>query len=432
MSKKTFIFIICSIVLLLLLIGCSKKPVSGAPEPPSLDGPPVVERNVDISKIKLSSEGEIQAKLLTSRPSLGGKIPEDIADRLGASHVAGKYHLTDEPFMIEGAKALLNMGSKVIKLWFTLEHNYGPASYPFNSTWPPKTSSTRLVDLAKMPYYKQVFEMDFSTIILLAHSGLGMQWKTGIEGNEEFFRKEEEEFYELAKYLLETYHDKEITFILQNWEGDWLLRGAGVMWTSGMWHEDIEEMLVGMIEWFRARQRGVTRAREEVPTSKAIVAHAIEVNRVLDVLDRIPTLISHVVPYVETDLVSYSSYDSALHRDSPASFWRAIEIIRHFTRPSELFGENNIYIGEIGNPESGRREEEMVAWWDKVFGVMFAMDIPYILHWELYCNEPLDGRAVQPGTVLSTDELRGFWLIRPDGSYSYAGQYIYDLLNHGK
>jgi hypothetical protein len=371
--------LVISSMILLSLVNCSKKGVAAA----STDGPVAIKRDIDINEIKLSSEEEIHSKVLAFRPNLGGKVPEDIAGRLGAAHVDGKYYFTDEPFIIEGAKALRQMGSRVIKLWFTLEHGYGPNAYPFNSTWPLKTDDMGLVDLAQMPYYKEVFSMDFSAIVFEAHTGLGMQWRTGINGKEEYFRKEEEEFYELAKYLLETYHDREMTFILQNWEGDWLLRGAGVMWPSGAWHEEVEESLIGMIEWFRARQRGVERARAEVPTSKATVAHAIEVNRVLDVLDRIPTVISHVIPYVKTDLVSYSAYDSSIHKDSPVSFWRAIEIIRHFTQPSELFGENNIYIGEIGNPESGRSEGEMVDWWDKVFGVMFAMDIPYIIHCQM-------------------------------------------------
>ncbi len=382
----------------------------------------------DLSELNLTGEEEIQAEVMGRRPLLGGEVPEDIRDRLGATHVAGKYHLTDEPFIIEGAKALHDMGSRVLKLWLSGLQS----DYPYNSEWPDRDPASRLVDRAKIPYYQEVFDMDFTTFVLLTQTPR-MNWRRGNDTEEEYFQDEEEQMYELAKYLLEAYHDREITFVLQNWEGDWLLRGEGVMWPSGVYHREIEESTNAMIRWFQARQAGVERAREEVSTSKATVAHAIEVNRVLDVLNEIPTLTSHVLPHVKADLVSYSAYDS-IFVDMPVSFWHAIEIIKHFAQPSDLYGDNNIYIGEIGKPENAVHRRNYVApedfpiWWDKAFAVMFAFDIPYVLHWELYCNVPPPGVSVSPGEVLQEDELRGFWLIKPDGSLGYAGKYIKDLL----
>ncbi len=381
-----------------------------------------------LAELDLTSKSEILRRVLSSQPLRGGDIPENISNIVGANHVAGLYYLTDEPFLIEGAKAIKNIGSNVIKVWFLANHWAGKASYPFNHNWPTIDSNTRLVDLAKISYYEQLFEMDFSTFILLAQVNLPHHWTGGVEGKEEYFKEVEDQFYELTKHLLITYHDRDVTFILQNWEGDWLLRGGGKRGAPDTWNVDIDDRVSGMIEWFKARQRGVNRARNEVNSSRAVVAHAIEVNRVLDALDGIPTVISHVVPYVETDLVSYSAYDSALS-DMPTGFWHALEIINYFTNPSELYDSNNIYVGEIGNPETGKTQKYITDWWDKAFGVMLEFDIPYILMWEVYCKGPIDMRTVEPGTTLPAEELRGFWLIRPDGSYSYAGEYFMDLLN---
>ncbi|MFZ5833092.1 MAG: hypothetical protein ACOY3P_23650 [Planctomycetota bacterium] len=54
----------------------------------------------------------------------------------------------------------------------------------------------------------------------------------------------------------------------------------------------------------------------------------------------------------------------------------------------------------------------------------------WIVHWELYCNEPKD--RIQKGSqrMYRADELRGFWLIRPDGSLSHAARYLKALLDH--
>ena len=58
-----------------------------------------------------------------------------------------------------------------------------------------------------------------------------------------------------------------------------------------------------------------------------------------------------------------------------------------------------------------------------------AQQVPWILHWELYCNEvaKLGGPKRD---VYRAEDLRGFWLIRPDGSLSYSGKYLKGLLAH--
>jgi hypothetical protein len=45
----------------------------------------------------------------------------------------------------------------------------------------------------------------------------------------------------------------------------------------------------------------------------------------------------------------------------------------------------------------------------------------------LYCNEPIDGR---PGDrrVRKAEELRGFWLVRPDGSLGHGARFLGRLL----
>src|SRR5690606_1132592 len=102
-----------------------------------------------------------------------------------------------------------------------------------------------------------------------------------------------------------------------------------------------------------------------------------------------------------------------------------------------------IMIGEIGIPENegtvfgiaaqnGRIiKEELIKRWDKAMSVFITQDIPYIIHWQVYCNEVKEG--VKNSLVYTNDQLRGFWLIRPDGTESYSASYLRSLIqNAGK
>ena len=64
-------------------------------------------------------------------------------------------------------------------------------------------------------------------------------------------------------------------------------------------------------------------------------------------------------------------------------------------------------------------------------GVYIAQKIPYIINWELFCNEPKVGPRTQDRNK-TADELRGFWLIRPDGSKGWAQEYFEEILSKSK
>jgi hypothetical protein len=98
-------------------------------------------------------------------------------------------------------------------------------------------------------------------------------------------------------------------------------------------------------------------------------------------------------------------------------------------RPSPTFGNNAVYIGEIGKPENEAKEADIIEWWDRAMGVFFALEIPWIVHWELYCNEPKDGTK-SDRRPRRAEDLRGFWLVKPDGELSHSGKYLTMLLQH--
>jgi hypothetical protein len=191
-----------------------------------------------------------------------------------------------------------------------------------------------------------------------------------------------------------------------------------------------------MARWFKARQDGVNRARAEVKKTRCKVYHAIEANKVMDSWSGIPGIVNSVLPLVETDMVSWSAYDGM--DENGVKLYKGIEYIKSQIRPTAYMkGKKVVFLGEIGIPEQRYEglmtREPVVARWDAYMGVCRALDIPYIIQWELYCNEPKNEELRKLNDVRKTDEMRGFWLVRPDGTLSWAGEYFSSLLkNAGK
>ncbi len=369
----------------------------------------------------LTSSAEIEKRVHAARPLQGGVIPADLKDRLGATHYDGHYHLTDKPFLIEGAEAIQRLGMNVGKFWL---HEDELPGYGYNSDWSTALRSGRLVDVLRHKDYAEALALPFSTVFLEVFPLVGNK-QTFFAGDNNY-EDEEDQFHEVAAYLLKTYADRDVTFILQHWEGDWMLRRE----EGGTWGEvppeEVKRRCDAFIRWLSARQRGVEKARKEAGTTKCKVYHAAEVNRVWDGTKGLPTLTTHVLPHVALDLVSWSSYDGM--SDAVAT-WQGVELIRQHMRPSPTFGKNAVFIGEIGKPENEAKEADIIEWWDRAMGVFFAMDIPWIVHWELYCNEPKDGTKADR-RPRKAEEMRGFWLLRPDGSMGHAARYLTTLLKH--
>ncbi len=383
--------------------------------------PSFLAKAAEKSGIQLTPAAEIEERVRKARPLLGGKIPANLADRLGTTHYDGHYFLTKKTYLVEGAEAIHRLGMNVAKFWLREDKLPG---YNYNSDWKIPLDS-RLVDVLQQPYYVEALALPFHMVAFEIFP-LSQKPDAYLDFDNDF-ANEENQFHEVASYLFKTYAGRDITFILQHWEGDWMLRGQeGKTWTS-LPAAELKRRCDGFIRFLAARQRGVERARQEAPASRCKVYHAAEVNKVWDGAKGIPTLTTHVLPHVAVDLVSWSSYDGM---DSAVKAWQGIELIRQHMKPSPAFGKPSVYIGEIGKPENtGATKKELLEWWDRAMGVFFALDIPWVVHWELYCNEPKDGTKGNRAPR-KADEMRGFWLIKPDGSLSHAGNYFAALLKN--
>ncbi len=358
------------------------------------------------------SDDEILRRIDLHRPSRLAKLPSGLRDRVGATHTSGNYRLTDKPFLTEGAEKLIELGTRVAKFWFI--PGSIARSYPYGHRWP---ECRTLADLVRSEEFQRVFTLPFTTVFLEAHDSAGHGWP-GTDGPESYYTAIEEEMHDAAAALIRTYRDRPVTVVLQHWEGDWMLRGrAGETWETVP--GDAKLRCARMTRWLAARQKGVAKARAAAPAGTACrILHAAEVNRVLDGAKGVPTVTRDVLPQVELDLVSYSCYDAM---NEPVRLWRALEEIRAYCRTGPVLGPRAVCVGEFGIPEN-ERPQGIAEFWDAAFGVFFALEIPWVVQWELYCNELRDAVKPPERPVKDPALVRGFWLVRPDGSLSETGR----------
>ena len=335
----------------------------------------------------------------------------DIRDIVGCTHVAGLYNLTDKDFLNEGADQLLGLGARVIKLWFTPNPAKG---YSFNSDWP---KIRHAVDLAKTPYYRAVFAKPFTTFILetFVPKGEGHSYQNGLSREEAAI--ERTEIYELARYLLTEYKGTGKTFILQNWEGDWILTNPKFT------KEPTPVAIQGMIDWLNVRQDAVEQARKEIGMHGVTVAHAAEVNLVARAMEGKVTVTNDVLPKTHCDLYSYSCWDTLRN---PERFRKALDYLASKAPDSKLFGSKNVFIGEYGAPENepGMGPEKQMEIVKSATETALRWGARYVVYWELYCNEKAGEYEGRP----KNQDCRGFWLIRPDGAKALVWDYFRGLL----
>jgi hypothetical protein len=213
--------------------------------------------------------------------------------------------------------------------------------------------------------------------------------------------------------------------VLKDWEGDWIgLQGYDTSVNVA------DTMVASMISWLSARERGVSRARQDSATSGVSVLNAVEVNRVLDTQQGLTRVINAVVPKVNPDMVTYSSYDSTTgqNQDSTSltnSLNQALQIIKQFAPDPLGLGDRRILISEYGLFENSYGNE---AVWrtQTILSTAKAAGIAGAFLWNVFDNECklANGQTAPVGATPGapsrpTDaQCRGLWIVRPDGTQS--------------
>ena len=303
---------------------------------------------------------------------------------LGTQTIGVKYGFTDRTRLVETAEAILSMGSNILKI--SLEPDY-----PDNYALPKCKGVGSFAELvAKEPSFKVVLDMPFKFYFLWAHSFKQVKWADGLSETER--EVAHREMFDLTAYLLATYSGTGKNFFIGSWENDWLLYQ-----NYDLKFEIPAARLQGMVDWMNVRQQAVDEAKAQTPHTNVKVWHYLEVNQAVLGMRGKVSVASHVLPKTHVDFVSYSSYDALGNMETLKS---ALDYIDRMMPAKEGMPGRRVFIGEYGFPlakvktpaEQDRRAREVCR-------TALQWGCPFVLYWELYCNEIQDGKH------------RGFWLI---------------------
>ncbi len=396
----------------------------------------------------IPSNSQITSIINQFDPNQGVDVSQ-IQHIFGSSHIAGWYNFTDDPYLIEGLDKYKEFGSTAFKTTLTSQIGRMESAYPFNHNWP---NFSDLKSVAQDRFIDSLFQRPhIKTHTFWTTTRNQGFYKQGPDFNHENFLDQEEQFYDLTYYLLDTYGEMDKTFVYQNWEGDWMLRGEGNNWENNpsIIPDDVVWMIEGMSRMFRARQRGVERARNEFNDKNATVLHGIEFNKLwmlrngerITMMDNnTPSVLADVIPSTRIDLSSWSAYDGVWSNASNPeghAMWKGLEMAKYFTNDTGMLPNNTpVQIGELGineNPpyNNGVTESEIRSRYGRYIGVALGLDIPNFYLWNLYGSGQQGGpqgfeweKDVQYETDFLYEWLDGKWLIEPDESWGSAATFL--------
>jgi len=299
---------------------------------------------------------------------------------LGTHAIGGKYQFTNESRLIEQSKHVRAMGSNILKI------SLGRSSPKVYGLSQIKTNST--LELFKSnPDYKMAFDMDFKYIFAWVHSLTDVRWKQGIDKDGE--QKLYEEMFEFVSYLLTTYNNSGKTFMIGNWEGDWLLhKNYDRYMTPSKSH------VKNMTKWFKIRQKAIDDAKKMTTHENVFVYHYIEVNLATKGMEGEVCVSESVLPKVNVDFVSYSSYEAIKNKNFEGKKQTLTDILNYLEgklKPKKnLPFKRRVFIGEYGyhankkNPQTFQKQFEETK---EIMQIALELDLPFALHWTMYNNE---------------------------------------------
>ena len=160
------------------------------------------------------------------------------------------------------------------------------------------------------------------------------------------------------------------------------------------------------------------------------VLNAVEVNRIFDYSKSgLRRVINKVVPFVQADMVTYSSYDSSLSGTDSTSEATAMEqafsVINSLTPDPLALGSRRMLISEYGLYEN-ELPTETIWRTQTILSTAKSAGLLGAFTWQVFDNECRDAglNYFPAGSVLGSaihpdnSQCRGLWLVRPDGSES--------------
>jgi hypothetical protein len=215
------------------------------------------------------------------------------------------------------------------------------------------------------------------------------------------------EVYNWAKHMLQTYSNTGKVFFLGNWEGDWELMGSSGCVSNGVYNFDCapsDEVVEKYIKMTSTRQAAINDAKADFGTEGVNIFFYIEFNLAESNYknhptisgEQRPTMLNSVVPAVNPDFLSFSSYKSTnaymdhtgQNFDQQAvdeSFWSLLDYAESklsstSTDMSVVLGDTTrrVFIGEF-SPVNSRDPSLFVPSAAQVFRAALQWGCPFVL-----------------------------------------------------
>ncbi len=312
--------------------------------------------------------------------------------RAGSQGMATLKKFTDEPKLVEQARRMLEMGSEAYK--FLMGSDTETANYVLgyrDMSDEIRHKSHTLVELIQNePAYKTVLDMPFTYFLIWAYP-MDLDVSLG-KITPEVAAAEYQQIYDLTRYLLQTYEGTGKVFLLGHWEGD----NAMLSGQDGMTGVPSPEVMDQMRIWLQNRQKAVEDGRASLPEIQgAEVYHYAEITSISPVLDAgLPRMITHVLPELTVDLVSYSAYNGTnLTDELPDRLWMHLDyILGHANFTGAWKRGKPVFVGEYGLPlgiEPRRAPSNLIS-----LKSAASWGCPFVLFWSVYTNESHDSSSL--------------------------------------
>ena len=238
---------------------------------------------------------------------------------------------------------MVEIGSDILKI--------APGSKELKQEGLDTTGYETLDNIIRHPHYKEILDLPYRVMLFWAHGGKeGWQAK---HMNEDQRAALHRELFEFTKYLLTQYNGTGKTFLIGNWEGDWLAGGMSV----GK-DKDLEaDRISAFQEWLDIRCKAIDEAKAAIPHKNVAVFSYLEINHVNWARTKgLKRLVNTVLPCSQVDYVSVSSYEMQGYGGwkapkTEASLHDAVfdnlNYVERNLPPRDIPGKR-VFIGEIG------------------------------------------------------------------------------------
>jgi len=186
-----------------------------------------------------------------------------------------------------------------------------------------------------------------------------------------------------------------------------------------------------MTKWLQIRQRAIADAKAKSKSTNVNVYYYIEVNLAVKGMEGKTCITKDILPNVDVDFVSYSSYESSKKQDyqtNKEALSKVLNYIESQLKPKEgLPFKRRVFIGEYGGHAFDDKPKTHLRQFDNVKDIMqiaIEEDLPFALHWQMYNNEyTKDGKSKNMSLINEKGEKRPMYYLHQN-YYKELNEYL--------